>query len=88
MSSDRANPGRGSKGEAPGFEESLEQLEAIIERIEGGEIGLEKSIAEYEHGMELIKRCRAILEKAEQKVEELSKAADGSDADGKGGTNR
>ncbi len=76
MSGERTIPGKGAKGEAePGFEASLEQLEAIIERIEGGEIGLEKSIAEYEHGMELIKRCRAILGKAEQKVEELSKAA-------------
>lgn len=51
----------------------IESLEQIIERIEGGETGLEQSIAEYEKGMALIKRCREILTRAEQKVEELGK---------------
>lgn len=51
----------------------VEALEQIIERIEGGETGLEQSIAEYEKGMSLIKRCREILQRAEQKVEELGK---------------
>jgi exodeoxyribonuclease VII small subunit len=51
----------------------IENLEQIIERIEGGETGLEQSIAEYEKGMALIKRCREVLLRAEQKVEELGK---------------
>lgn len=55
------------------FESMIESLEQIIERIEGGETGLEQSIAEYEKGMALIKRCREILQQAEQRIEELGK---------------
>ncbi|MBX3376765.1 MAG: exodeoxyribonuclease VII small subunit [Phycisphaeraceae bacterium] len=50
----------------------MTQLEEIIERIESGEIGLEKSISEYERGVGLIRRCREVLERAEQRVEELT----------------
>lgn len=57
----------------PTFEDALEQVEAIIERIERGEVGLEESLAEYERGVELIKKCRGILERAEQRVEELTR---------------
>lgn len=55
----------------PSFEEALEQLEAIIERIEQGKVGLEVALAEYERGVELVRRCREILTSAEQRVEEL-----------------
>ena len=41
-------------------------------RVEAGDVGLEQSIDEYEKGVELIKRCRAILERAEQRVQRLS----------------
>ncbi len=54
------------------FEEALESLESIIEKIESGEIGLEESITQYERGVGLINRCRAILNRAEQRVEELT----------------
>lgn len=68
---------QGSASPAPGtpasFESMIESLEQIIERIEGGEVGLEQSIAEYEKGMALIKRCREVLTKAEQRVEELGR---------------
>lgn len=54
------------------FERAVEQVEAIIQRIESGEIGLEKSITEYERGVSLIRRCRQLLDRAEQRVEELT----------------
>ncbi len=54
------------------FEQAIAQLEEIIERIESGQVGLEKSITEYERGVGLIKRCREVLERAEQRVEELT----------------
>ena len=50
----------------------MAQLEDIIERIESGKIGLEKSIAEYERGAGLIQKCREVLERAEQRVDELT----------------
>ena len=54
------------------FEQAIERLEAIVERVEQGEIGLEQAIAEYERGVGLVKRCREILARAEQRVTELS----------------
>lgn len=54
------------------FEQAVEQLEAIIDRIEGGQIGLEQSLVEYERGVVLREHCRAILAKAEQRVTELT----------------
>lgn len=55
------------------FEEALARLEQIIEKIESGEVGLEKAIAEYERGVALIRRCKDILQKAEQRVDELTR---------------
>ena len=68
----RRNGPSSAAGE-PTFEEALERVEAIIERIERGEVGLEESLAEYERGVELIKKCRGILERAEQRVEDLTR---------------
>ncbi len=58
--------------EAPDFDRALEEIEAIIARIESGEIGLEQSIAEYERGAALLRLCRDRLTKAEQKVRTLT----------------
>jgi exodeoxyribonuclease VII small subunit len=57
------------------FEDALARLEEIIERIESGEVGLEKAIGEYERGVVLIRRCKDILQKAEQRVDELTRPA-------------
>lgn len=62
----------------PTFEEAVAQLEAIAERIEQGEIGLEESITQYEQGMTLVKQCRDILSKAEHKIQQLQQRADGT----------
>jgi exodeoxyribonuclease VII small subunit len=63
------------------FEEATEELEAIIERIESGDSGLEQSLTERARGEELIQRCRAILDVAEQELERIS-LADDEDQDG------
>lgn len=65
-------PTKPGEGDLP-FEEALSQLESIIERIEAGEIGLEQSLLEYERGVALLKRCREVLTRAEQRVQELDK---------------
>ncbi|MEX0776256.1 MAG: exodeoxyribonuclease VII small subunit [Phycisphaeraceae bacterium] len=54
------------------YEQAVQELEAIIERIESGEIGLEESLGAYENGMKLITHCRAILATAERKIAELT----------------
>jgi exodeoxyribonuclease VII small subunit len=55
------------------FEQAIKKLTDIVGKIENGQISLEQSLAQYEQGMELIKHCRAILQKAEKKIEEISK---------------
>ena len=61
----------------PSFEEALQRLESLAEEIEQGKIGLEESISRYEEGMGLIKHCRAILAKAELRIQKLQVRDDG-----------
>lgn len=61
-----------SKNKTLSFEESIAQLEGIIERIESGEIGLEESLTQYERGVQLAQHCRTILAQVEKKITELS----------------
>ncbi len=53
------------------FDDAMAELEKVIETIETGEIGLEKSLEEYERGTVLFKRCRSILNETEQKFEKI-----------------
>ncbi len=55
------------------FEEAIKQLTGIVARIEQGEIALQDSLEQYERGMALIKHCRTILKKAEERIEKISK---------------
>ncbi len=59
------------KDETP-YEQLVEQLEGIVDQIEGGELGLEESIKGYEQGIDLVKRARTILDRAEQRIMELN----------------
>jgi exodeoxyribonuclease VII small subunit len=59
------------------FEEALEELETIAEKLERGQLSLEESIKAYERGMDLKKICADRLKEAEGKIEFLSKNADG-----------
>jgi exodeoxyribonuclease VII small subunit len=63
------------------FEESVARLEQIVQAIESGEVGIEESLAKYEQGMELVKRCRAILDRAEKRMEVLNQTAGGLQAE-------
>ena len=63
----------------PDFETAVAQVEALIDRIEQGEIGLEESVAAYERGVQLIRRCRSILDTAEQRIIELTEGVDSGD---------
>lgn len=56
------------------FEQAMERIEAIIDRIESGRAGLEESIREYEAGAGLLRRCREILAAAEQRVTMIDRA--------------
>jgi exodeoxyribonuclease VII small subunit len=56
-----------------GLEKSLEELEALVTRLEGGELPLEQALKEFERGVKLTRQCQAALQAAEQKVEILLK---------------
>jgi len=53
------------------FEELYRWLEETVEKLERGGLPLEQSIALYERGMELAKRCQAMLDQAELRITKL-----------------
>jgi len=56
-----------------GLEKSLEELEALVVRLESGDLPLEQALKEFERGVKLTRQCQAALTEAEQKVEILLK---------------
>ncbi|MDX1642235.1 MAG: exodeoxyribonuclease VII small subunit [Balneolaceae bacterium] len=63
-----------SKKERPSFEEALEKLEAIVEKLSDQEITLEKSVELYEEGLRLSKICSETLENAALKIEQIDQS--------------
>jgi exodeoxyribonuclease VII small subunit len=59
------------------FEKALSELEAIVARLERGDVGLEESITIYERGEALKKHCEALLKRAEARIEKITLGADG-----------
>ncbi len=62
------------------FEASLEQLEAIVGRLEEGDLPLEESLELFEKGVELSRSCNSTLDSAERRIEILvaERGADGA----------
>lgn len=58
------------------FEHSLDELEQLVEKMETGEMTLEDSLATYERGVGLYRRCQSALEQAELRVRLLSDPQD------------
>lgn len=54
------------------FEASLKALEALVKQMESGELGLEASLAAFERGVKLTRRCQAALKQAELRVQALT----------------
>lgn len=57
------------------FEQSLEELEQLVEKMETGEMSLEQSLSAYERGVGLYRQCQQALEQAELRVRLLSDPA-------------
>lgn len=55
------------------FESALSELEAIVARMEGGQLPLKESLAAYERGARLLQYCQGALRDAQQQVEILEK---------------
>ncbi|MBT5923411.1 MAG: exodeoxyribonuclease VII small subunit [Cellvibrionales bacterium] len=57
---------------APDFEQSLEQLESLVEALEAGDLTLEQSLKQFEEGIALTRACQTALSEAEQTVKILT----------------
>ena len=63
----------------PGFDQVLAQLRSIVERLEGGNLSLEQSLAAFEEGVKLSRSGARILDRAEQRVEILMRDENGAE---------
>ena len=66
---------------APDFEASLTELEAIVEKLEQGDLSLDDSLKQFERGVQLTRICQTALTQAEQKVEILLRKTGSSSGD-------
>ena len=64
------------------FEDAIKELTNIVGKIEQGQIPLQDSLEQYEKGMALIKQCRTILQKAEERIEKITKEEEEDSQDG------
>lgn len=55
----------------PDFETAIQELEALVARLEQGDLSLEESLRSFERGIALTRSCQQALRSAEQKVETL-----------------
>lgn len=55
----------------PDFEAALAELEALVEKMEQGELSLDDSLKHFERGVQLTRSCQQALKDAEQKVQVL-----------------
>jgi exodeoxyribonuclease VII small subunit len=55
----------------------MEELESIVTKLEGGKVPLEESVAIYERGESLKRRCEELLRQAEVRVEKITIDANG-----------
>ncbi|UTF61911.1 exodeoxyribonuclease VII small subunit [Gilvimarinus sp. DA14] len=60
-----------AKKKAPDLESSLTELEALVARMESGELTLEESLQAFEQGIKLTRECQQRLTQAEQQVQTL-----------------
>ena len=56
------------KKNTPSFEDSISQLETLVNALEAGDLSLEESLSTFEQGIKLTKDCQQQLNEAEQKV--------------------
>jgi exodeoxyribonuclease VII small subunit len=60
------------------FEGALDELEALVARLEAGDLALEQALSTFERGVALSRRCAELLERAEHRIDELVRASGGA----------
>lgn len=64
----------------PNFEQALEELEALVDQLETGELSLDQSLDRFKRGVELTRHCQSVLDQAQQTVQQLVDPDDESSA--------
>lgn len=62
------------------FEEALEALEGVVDKLEDGELPLEQALTEFERGVALSRRCGEELDSADRRIEILIEQSGGAEA--------
>jgi exodeoxyribonuclease VII small subunit len=63
------------------FEQAIEDLTGIVNKIETGQVSLAESLEQYEKGMAMIKHCRSILLDAEKRIEQVAENEEQEETD-------
>jgi exodeoxyribonuclease VII small subunit len=66
------------KPKEAGFESTLAELEALVARMEAGDLPLEEAMRSFERGVKLTRECQAALQAAQQRVQVLTQRAAGA----------
>jgi len=61
------------ESKTPDFEQALAELEALVARLERGDLPLDEALKTFERGVELTRHCQGSLKAAQQRVEILLK---------------
>ena len=71
-------PAKSAESSSPSFEDAINELEALVETMESGDLSLDDSLKAFEQGVKLTRQCQQSLKAAEQKVMMLTeKSLDG-----------
>lgn len=81
MSESLTNPA----GPEPGFREAMDELEGILERIEGEEIDIDRLAEELRRAAQLLDLCRGKIRKAEVEVTQIVQSLEEEEEDGEEG---
>ena len=73
---DLTTPASASSASIKDFEAAISELDAIVKKLEEGDLPLEQSLALYERGVQLSRFCHARLEEAERRIELLTERGD------------
>jgi len=73
-STKKTNTKKSASEDAPplDFEKTLEELEALVEKMETGELSLEASLEAFERGVKLTRACQTTLKQAELRIQILT----------------
>lgn len=70
-----------SEQSLPDFEKALAELESLVDKLESGQLSLDESLARFKRGVELTRQCQAVLDRAQQSVDQLLNPDDESSAE-------